>query len=96
MARFKLTPRAEQDLDQIYIFSHREFGERQAEAYLLSFEQCFEKLQASPGLGRSIEHIRPGYRRYNHGSHAVFITLIPEGILIVRVLHQRMDPERHL
>jgi len=96
MGNFELTRRAEQDLIEIYTYSHREYGERQAASYILSFEQCFERLQANPALGRSIEHIRSGYRRYNHRSHAVFFTHTLTGILIVRVLHQRMDPERHL
>jgi antitoxin ParD1/3/4 len=48
------------------------------------------------GLGRSIHHIRPGYFRFPHASHTVFYVNIPDGIRVIRVLHQRMDPERHL
>ena len=49
-----------------------------------------------PDLGRDAGRIRPGYRQMETASHTVFYRRIADGILIVRVLHQRMDFERHL
>ncbi|TWS22632.1 type II toxin-antitoxin system RelE/ParE family toxin [Tsukamurella sputi] len=40
--------------------------------------------------------IRDGYRRYTVGSHLIFYRARSEGVDVVRVLHQRMDPTRHL
>jgi toxin ParE1/3/4 len=96
MARVELSQAADRDLNDIYIYSYREFVEAKAEAYLHALEQCFEQLAVFPGLGRSIHHIRPGYFRFPHASHTVFYVNIPDGIRVIRVLHQRMDPERHL
>ncbi len=96
MARFELSQAADNDLNEIYIYSYREFGEAKADAYLQSLEQCFERLAEFPGMGRSIAHIRAGYFRFPHGSHAIFFVKIADGISVVRVLHQRRDPERHL
>jgi toxin ParE1/3/4 len=59
MARVELSQAADRDLNDIYIYSYREFGEAKAEAYLHALEQCFEQLAVFPGLGRSIHHIRP-------------------------------------
>jgi len=36
--------------------------------------------------------IRAGLRRMEHGSHVIFYRWLPEGIFIVRVLHERMLP----
>lgn len=55
-----------------------------------------QKLADIPGLGRSIDHIRPGYFRFPHASHTVFFVKQTGLIRIVRVLHQRMDPELHI
>jgi antitoxin ParD1/3/4 len=46
-------------------------------------------------LGRPCDDIRPGLRRMEHGKHVVFYRLQkPGGILVVRILHQRMLPEK--
>ena len=96
MAKFEITEAADRDLTDIYIYSHRQFGEQQADRYLLSLEECFARLAEMPKLGRSIESLRAGYFRFDHASHTIFYTIAVGGIRIVRVLHQRMDPERHL
>jgi plasmid stabilization system protein ParE len=58
MAKFELTKAADRDLTDIYAYSHRQFGERKAEEYLLSLESCLSQLAEMPGMGRSIDHIR--------------------------------------
>jgi len=96
MAKYELSEAADRDLNDIYIYSYREFGEAKADAYLRSLAECFERLAEFPGIGRPIDHIRPGYFRFPHASHTVFFVRIADGIRIVRVLHQRMDPDRHI
>jgi toxin ParE1/3/4 len=96
MATFELSRAADGDLNEIYIYSYRTFGAAKADAYLLSLEKCFDQLAEFPGMGQSIDHLRRGYFRFPHASHAVFFVRASGGIRIVRVLHQRMDPERHL
>jgi plasmid stabilization system protein ParE len=49
MARVELSQAADRDLNDIYIYSYREFGEAKAEAYLHALEQCFEQLAVFPG-----------------------------------------------
>ncbi len=96
MATVELSRAADDDLTEIYIYSHREFGEARADAYLASLEKCFERLAQFPGMGQSLDHVRAGYFRFPHARHTIFFVRIPGGIRIVRVLHQRVDPERHL
>jgi len=96
MARYELSAAADRDLTEIYAYSYRHFGERKADEYLLSLEDCFTSLAEMPGMGRSVEHLRAGYYRLKHASHIVFYTRVEGGVRIVRVLHEAMDPERHL
>ena len=51
-------------------------------------------LAANPMLGRACDYICPGLRRMEHGRHVVFYREAAAGILISRILHQRMLPER--
>jgi toxin ParE1/3/4 len=96
MAKFELTGAADRDLSEIYIYSHGQFGERQADDYLLGLETCFVRLAEMADMGRSIEHIRAGYYRFTHARHVIFYNKIEGGVRIVRVLHVAMDPEHHL
>lgn len=96
MASFELSEAADRDLTGIYRYSYRQFGVEQADAYLFALEQCFARLAQFPQLGRSIEHLRRGYFRFEHASHTVFYVRTEDGIRVIRVLHERMDPDRHL
>lgn len=96
MAEYRLSEKADDDLRQIYLFSYEQFGEAQADTYLLGLEERFRTLAEQPTLGKKIDHIRAGYFRYEYMRHSIFYTLHEEGILVVRVLHGSMDAERHL
>ena len=96
MADYALSNKADEDLTEIYSFSYHRFGEARADAYLIALEECFSLLAEQPLLGRSIELIRADYLRYEHASHTIFYKRTADGILVIRVLHQSMDPGPHL
>ncbi|MFQ5673670.1 MAG: type II toxin-antitoxin system RelE/ParE family toxin [Nitrospinales bacterium] len=96
MADYELSNKADEDLSEIYIFSHRRFGESRAAAYLQALEERFLMLAERPLLGRRIDHIHKAYFRFEYASHSIFYKLKKGGIFVVRVLHQSMDPERHV
>ena len=64
--------------------------------YRNSLMETFELLARHPRLGRGIDHIKPSYRRHQHGSHVIYYRRAPEGIEIMRILHERQDPLRYL
>jgi toxin ParE1/3/4 len=47
-------------------------------------------------MGRACAGIKAGYRRMEHGRHVILYREQSNGILIVRVLHQRMLPRIHI
>ncbi|HEX9625872.1 MAG TPA: type II toxin-antitoxin system RelE/ParE family toxin [Acidiferrobacterales bacterium] len=64
--------------------------------YYDSLKNCLELLGENPGIGTNADDLRPGYRRFVHESHVIFYRETAHGVLIVRILHKRMDVDRHL
>lgn len=95
MLKFRFSRRAEADLLGISDYTLRTWGEEQADRYLGQLEECCNRLAENPALGRVCEEIRPGLRRMEQGRHVLFYRELPDGILVVRVLHQSMLPKRH-
>jgi toxin ParE1/3/4 len=93
VAAFRFSRRAEDDLLAIGEYTLRTWGKTQAFLYLRDIEEFCRKLSVNPELGRSCDHIRPGLRRMEHGKHVVFYRISAGGILISRILHQRMLPD---
>jgi toxin ParE1/3/4 len=93
---FRLTRKAREDLKSIARYTQRTWGVAQRNAYLTQLDKRFALLADAPTIGRSCETIRPGYRKYHEGRHVIFYVTIPNGIQVVRVLHDSMDAGRHL
>jgi toxin ParE1/3/4 len=96
VSRYLLSPAAQVDLEQIWDFTHDRWGVDQAEEYLRELQRAIERAAANPLIGRACDEIRPGYRKLAAGSHVLFYRLTAEGIDVARVVHQRMDVDRHL
>ena len=96
MAKFLLSNRAVADLADIADFTIQTFGIQQARLYRDGFNQCFEILAENPELGRNVAELAPNLKRFEYQSHVVFYIPKETHILIVRILHQRMDFWRHL
>jgi toxin ParE1/3/4 len=95
VSAFRLSRRAEADLLGILDNTLRKWDEHHAIRYIDALEACCQMLAGNPELGRKCDHIRPGLRRMEHGRHVVFYRSDAEEILVSRILHERMDPERH-
>ena len=47
-------------------------------------------------IGRSCDEVRSGYRKHAVGSHGLYYRVVGGDVIdVVRVLHQRMDVDRH-
>jgi toxin ParE1/3/4 len=94
--RFVLKPRAQADLDEIWDYTVDRWGIDQAESYTRQLSKHIQAVAENPSLGHECEEVRAGYRQYPSGSHVLFYRLIDRGIEVVRILHERMDYERHI
>ena len=54
---YELSNEADNDLDEIYDYTAREFGDAQTIKYLMSFENVFENHCAHTSLGRKRDEI---------------------------------------
>jgi toxin ParE1/3/4 len=94
VARFRFSRRAETDLYDIGRYTLRNWGKAQTDRYIGELEDCCQLLANSPALGRLCDEIRPGLRRMEQGKHVVFYREESGGIMIARILHQRMLPDK--
>ena len=96
MAGFFLSGKAKADVKEIGRYTQQRWGVEQRNRYLGELDACFQKIGANPTLGNSAEAIRAGYRRIRKGSHVVLFRKAENEVEIVRVLHERMLPGKHL
>jgi toxin ParE1/3/4 len=92
----RFSRRAEADLIAIAEYTLRTWGYDQALSYLDDLETACKKVAANPELGRRYDEIRKGLRRIEEGRHVIFYRSEVGGVLVSRILHQRMLPERHV
>jgi len=96
MAEYRLSPKARNDLDEVFDYTVAEWGLPQAIHYIDLIEAACAELAESPLRARACDHIRAGYRRRSVGRHVIYFRQTPYGIAVIRFLHQRMDVGRHL
>lgn len=96
MAVLVFTRRAEADLDGIAEYTLRTWGIEQATRYLDTLQDCRHLIANNPSLGRASDEILVGCRRFEVAKHVIFFRPLGDGVRVLRILHQRMLPERHL
>ena len=97
MSGYLLSPAARADLEEIWDYTAGRWDVDQAEEYLRGLQHASERAAANPRVGRACDEIRPGYRKLAAGSHTLYYRVSADGIVdVVRVLHERMDVDRHL
>lgn len=96
--RYRLSPAARHDLDDIWTFTRDNWGAEQARQYVRSIRDACEALAQGTKRGRCIDHVRAGYFGLAVGSHVLFYRLEKqtERPVVIRILHQRMDPTGRL
>ena len=93
---FRLRPKARADLEGIWLYTAEHWSPDQADIYHNRIVDILTGLASGRIQGRSAEHVREGYLKHPAGSHVIYFRPADYGIEIVRILHGRMDVERHL
>ena len=96
MNRLKLAPAARADLDAIWSYTAKNWNTDQAESYIRNLTQAMRTLAQNPALGKAIDDVRPGYLKFPTGSHVIYYRRTSTGIDVIRLLHKRMDADRHI
>jgi toxin ParE1/3/4 len=96
MRRLEFTPRARRDIEEIWEHSVDQFGLAKADLYLRDIQRAAMTVTDDPRRGLACDEIRPGYQKFSVGSHVLFFKASTTRVVIVRVLHRRMDFSWHL
>jgi toxin ParE1/3/4 len=96
MSCYTLRPRARLDLEDIGDYTLERWGEEQEEKYLRMLVRTFQALADNALMGHAFDVIMPGLFKFPAGSHIILYLITDSGVDIIRVLHHRMDIERHL
>ena len=95
-SNFKLAKKAKADLESIWLYGLETWSLRHADEYIAGLHEKFEFLAKWPSAGRHAVTLRSGYSRFEFQSHTIFYKIGKNGIIIIRVLHEKMDATRHL
>jgi len=92
--RIVFTARATDDIENVVSYGIQEWGEEQARSYLDGMLQSIQQLADHPDLGVACDEIRPGWRVLTIQQHLAFFHTFGESVVILRVVHHRMDRRR--
>ncbi len=90
------TAEAEDDLTDIWVYTLQTWDIIQADKYIDELADTFEFLASNPLICPERGEFMPPVRIHHHGRHFIVYIVESDHILIVRVLHDRVDLERHL
>ena len=91
-----IAPAAKSDLKDIYQYGLKHWGKTQSEIYLEKIVNLLWTLTEQPLLGVDRSELISDGRSLAIESHTLFYRVIANKIEIIRILHGRQDPERHL
>jgi toxin ParE1/3/4 len=92
----ELTEIARADLKSIRRYSQRTWGPDLTVQYMAALRDTMKGLLAGTAVSRHRDDLRPGLLMATSGRHHVFFEVDQSRILVVRVLHDRMDYQRHV
>ncbi|MFA5631782.1 MAG: type II toxin-antitoxin system RelE/ParE family toxin [Porticoccaceae bacterium] len=91
-----IAPAAKNDLKDIYQYGLRQWGQTRSDSYLATIKDQFLLLIQQPLMGMERPELLPGSRSLALQSHTLFYRVTADAIEIIRILHGRQDPQRHL
>jgi len=92
----RLAPRARGDLADIWHYSAVTWSPDRADNYLDALRDVLIQPAHNPRLGLPAPEVHPDLYRFPHASHVIYYRTVPDGIEVAPILHQRMEPGRHL
>ena len=91
-----ITPAAKTDLKDIYQYGLRQWGKAQSGRHLENIKAQLLSITEQPLMGVERSDLLPGARSLTIESHTLFYRVTTGTVEIIRVLHGRQDPQRHL
>ncbi len=90
---YVISKKAVSDLEEIWLYTVEKWSIDQADRY---YNLIFDEIQficKNVNAGKSMDHVRKGYRASKVKSHLIFYRIQNSNVEIIRILHERMDIE---
>lgn len=94
MPRILKRPEAESDLDELWWYIAQD-NPQNADRFLDHIHGKIMDLAAFPKMGMNRNDLMGGLRCHPVGNYLIFYFPLTDGVDVVRVLHGRMEVERH-
>ncbi len=91
VSQWRLSSDARRDLRGIARYTKKRWGKEQVDRYNMVLDATFDRLVEYPESGRERPSLRAGMRIMPVERHLVVYRVEPQGVLIMRVVHQSMD-----
>ena len=93
---FVISKKAVSDLQEIWLYTVETGSVEQADRYYNLIFDEINYICKNSTAGKSMEHVRNGYRASKVKSHLIFYRLLDNTIEVIRILHEQMDIENRL
>lgn len=94
--RLRVAAAAARDIDRIAVYSRHQWGVDIAIRYVAGLWRALERVSRYPSIGAAVDEVIDGVRRYRFRSHAIYYVILSDSVRVIRILHVRMSPARHL
>lgn len=91
-----ISPQAKADLKDIWQFGFSRWGRAQSDNYLEALKGQIWTLLEQPNMGTARNELLAGTRSLPVASHTLYYRIRENNLELIRVLHGRQDPGRHL
>ena len=96
MSKYILSTETQNSLKEIQIYSTKKFGKERTRQYLTNIRNRMDALAENPSRGIVREDLKVGYHSDFIGTHTIYYKIQSTHIDIIDVLHQSMDPSKHI
>jgi toxin ParE1/3/4 len=92
---YRLSPLAAVDLEEIWLYTFRQWSLEQADDYCRSITTAIAGLASGLNIGQRSD-VREGYWKYKVGRHVVYFRNSGDNLDVIRILHERMGVDMRL
>ena len=97
MSQYRLSPQAQKRLRQIRNYTVKNHGERQKKVYMNMLREVMRRAAKNPNkVGKERNDIKVGYFSIRAEKHYIYYRIRESHIDIIDVLHESMEPRRHI
>lgn len=89
--KYQFRPAALRDLSQIWAYTANQWSIAQADRYISEITKKIENATKTTQAGSPVAGFQYDYRKLSIGAHHIYYRLVDGKMLVVRILHERMD-----